>query len=395
MVIFKQKTEKGVIRNMNKIVFFGLYNELNYGDPILAKCTEWLCLQNRNYSNVSRIAIDQLSYNFFEKNLVRVISRIPLKDIRNRVLLFLNYRNLKKVYQKELRQASIAVVVGGGLIKFRNQFFGASLAALLDVANDVDVPVVFNSVGVEGYDGSWQCQFLKKMLQKKSLKYISTRDDLPLLSEMYFNGCPQIPCKLTADSAVWASECYGVKKNENSSKIGIGVCRGKLFEDYGYPIGSDELLTFYENLVIHLKNIYDVEIFTNGLPQDNVFALELKNKLERLHLNVVIKFPKNPQDLVSIISSYKAIAAARLHACIVAYSLNIPAVGLVWNEKLRLWGKNIAAEDFFVSYDQIRVSYVVDKIFYSISKGYDLQRRISFRDTVRDSVNFYMNNFSI
>lgn len=379
---------------MKKIVFAGLYNELNYGDPILANCTEWLCLQNGNYSDVCRIAIDQLSYNFCEKILARIIWRIPLKKIRERALYFFNYRNFKKIYQKELRQASIVVVVGGGLIKFKNQFFGASLAALLDVANDVYVPVVFNSVGVEGYDSSWRCQFLKKMLQKKSLKYISTRDDLSLLSEMYFNGSPQIPCKLTADSAVWAAECYGVKKDVSSSKIGIGTCREKLFEDYGYPISSDELLAFYEDLVIRLKSIYDVEIFTNGLPQDNIFAFKLQKKLMNRGLNVSVKIPKNAKDLVSIISSFKAIIAARLHACIVAYSLNIPAIGLVWNEKLRLWGNNINAEDFFISYDQINASNVMNKILYAMSKGYDTQRRTVFRNTVYESVKFYINSFS-
>ena len=106
---------------MKKIVFIGLYNELNYGDPILAKCTEWLCLQNKDYSDICRIAIDQLSYNYWEKFLVRVIWHIPIKEVREKILHCVNYRNFKKKYQKKLDNASIVVVVGGGLIKFRNQ----------------------------------------------------------------------------------------------------------------------------------------------------------------------------------------------------------------------------------------------------------------------------------
>ncbi|MDE6354862.1 MAG: polysaccharide pyruvyl transferase family protein, partial [Prevotella sp.] len=66
--------------------------------------------------------------------------------------------------------------------------------------------------------------------------------------------------------------------------------------------------------------------------------------------------------MIENIASYKCIIAARLHSCIVAYSLGIPVIGLVWNYKLKLWGKNIGTEDFFIESKNLQTDFIMNKL---------------------------------
>jgi polysaccharide pyruvyl transferase WcaK-like protein len=73
--------------------------------------------------------------------------------------------------------------------------------------------------------------------------------------------------------------------------------------------------------------------FTNGAAEDNKILAEISSsRAAAPGFSFVV--PKRPDDLVALISACSCIAAHRLHANIVAYSLNIPSIGMNWDKKV-------------------------------------------------------------
>lgn len=377
--------------NMVKVCFVGLYNERNVGDPIIGDCVEWLygkALQNKTLQ-VKRVALDWLSYHptLLCKIAYRLrrFARKPFYGIFHRVLA----GEYSRFFGKEIENSQLVVVVGGGLIKYTTQYFGTGLRGLLNAAKKKHIGVVFNAVGVEGYDSAnSRCIELKRLLRIRSLQSVTTRDDIETLKRDYFAAAPAIPCSLVCDPGVWASEVYEISKDETSRTIGIGVCREEMFTAHGYNITPLQLIGFYKDLVKALMGKGKrVELFTNGLPEDNETAKKIQQELNEESITVALQTPFTARELVEIESKYEAVVAARLHACIVAYSLCVPAVGLVWNDKLTFFGRNIGAEPNFIKAEEIRVEHVVSCLERALCEGYNAGIRDTFRGTIVDDIN--------
>lgn len=377
-----------------RIAFIGLYNEENLGDPIITYCTEWLYRKVMTHHEItsSYLYLDYIEKIWNKKLLFRVVNKFKQvflgygktqKTVANKLLL-----RTQTYFEQGIQGADLVVVVGGGLVKYSYQFFYIELTALLRAGEKLDVPIILNAVGIEGYDANdARCQLLKKMFQMPSLIYISTRDDLETLIHGYFNNNPSIPVEKVADPAVWAKEAFGIECKTDRNIIGVGVAREGIFQDNGIDFSPVQLKELYFSIIQKLlEQGCQVEIFTNGLSGDNILAKELWNELRKVNLTVVLRLPLNPRHLVEFISCYKGIIATRLHACIIAYSVNVPAVGLVWNNKLTLFGKNINREENFVTIANLNAHYIVCQLNKAIQEGYDIKIRSTFRQTILDSI---------
>lgn len=386
----------------HKLVFCGLYDEKNFGDPIIAHCTEWL------YSQLleKEFAVSRLCLDYVEKRNLPIVLRGARKCLRLLGLNWIKYNDkvIKKEYyryfKKNIKDADLIIVVGGGLIKYTYQYFYAGISGLMDAAEKYGIPVVFNSVGIEGYDASnKKCMLLKSALHRKALRYITTRDDIQTLYNYYFDGKPSIPCLKVADPAVWTSEAYDITRKQ-SNVIGIGVGRGGLFVDNGKDFSEQQFFSLYIQLIEALsKQGKAIELFTNGMESDNSFASQLQYELCRRNISIKLRIPQTPGEMVKNIASYKCIIAARLHSCIVAYSLNIPAIGFVWNDKLKLWGQNIGAEEFFIEQENLNVDYIIKKIKKLQYYCYSDTKRDIFRNTIKktidETIHQYIKPYSI
>ena len=81
-----------------------------------------------------------------------------------------------------VRFCDAVIFAGGGLIKFRGECFLQYISEIINEAQENDIPVYFNSVGVEGYDENDEtCQALKEVINQPCVKGISVRDDTALL----------------------------------------------------------------------------------------------------------------------------------------------------------------------------------------------------------------------
>lgn len=300
-------------------------------------------------------------YKRFAKKLKSIEKLLIIKKWRTTNYYFYLKSNILPKITKDL---DVLIFVGGGLLKYKQQEFLYIIDEITKCANKNKVPVIFNSMGIEGYDkNDIKCQILKNAINRKCVKAISTRDNIDLLKNKFIYN-KKIYTTLAADPALYSSECYNITKT-NSNTIGIGLIRPNIFKEYMYNISEEFLLELYKDLINELINKkYDVKIFTNGTNADYKFVLKLKEYLSdnKKYNNIFLERPTNSKTLIEIISNFKGTIVSRLHASIISYSLDIPSIGLVWNDKQIMFGKIINKEQNFITKENFDANYIIETL---------------------------------
>ena len=245
-----------------------------------------------------------------------------------------------------IRFCDAVVFAGGGLIKFRGECFLEYISEIVREAQAYDIPVYFNSVGVEGYDeNDEKCLALKEVINLPCVRGISVRDDTELLKSSYLTGKQK--AYPVIDPAVWCGQTYPDIVPAGSGHIGLGVARERLFCDYGHEdIDGEYMLNFWKELVYKLEeNGYKWKLFTNGLNSDEEFA---ERVLDYIGHGEKLPQAMNSRELVCDIASFDGVIAQRMHSGIIAYSFGIPVVGLVWNDKMKFWGERIGCKERYI-----------------------------------------------
>lgn len=375
-----------------KIVFAGLYDDDNLGDPVIARCTESLFTSRLPMDSFE---VDHVSINHFcfhpgswlTMKWIGLTSKLPFdcSAITDRLVK----RDYDAYFDNRLADADVVVVVGGGLIEFTGGRFADGLHSIASAGKKHGFPVIITATGVEGYDGAnKRCTELKDMLHLESVRYVSTRDDLNTLVKSYLDGGNTgIICEKVADPAVWASEIFGISRDRDSDVIGLGVVRKNIFKQYGLPFDEAAVIDLYTDLFVGLTDKgYHVKLFTNGTKDDNDAAMEVAERIKGKGYIPEIVIPTEAKELVMTLSKFRGVIAGRLHSCIISYSLGIPAVGLVWNDKLRLFGEESGHPDNFIAVDALRPETVIERLESAVGHGYDSDRRAAFRDTIIEGV---------
>lgn len=277
-----------------------------------------------------------------------------------------------KYYKRILKRNSKVIFAGGGLIKFSREDLWNPIYSIITYCQRKRIPVYFNAVGVEGYDEkNFYSQLLKYSLNKSCVKKITTRDDIDSLNK-YVKDKDKI--SLVGDPALWTKETYNVEDVKKTDIIGVGVIRGKIFTDYGFDFSEEQIVNSYVNIIRKLEEKgYKWQMFCNGAKSDYKMG---KNILEKLGLPESEEYlaprPRKAIDLVKQIYSYKATISARLHANIIAVSYGIPTIGIVWNNKLKLFGKIIGYPERFIENEKFSdADFVVSSLESAVAQGYD------------------------
>lgn len=372
---------------MKSICFAGLLTDKNLGDIVILESTEALYKESL-YGRI-RFSSCRLNLQYQKENLVLRIFRKIEKKIAQVCRCDIDrseIRRLKVFYQQQLKSADLIVVVGGGIIKFKYQKFYLFLTALIELAEENHIPLVINASGIEGYDDNdFRCQILKKSLNNDIVKSITTRDDLVTLKRLYINNGNRVDVGKVADPAVYADQVYQAKR-KYSHVYGIGLVRGEIFKDNERNVGADKVAMLYANIIREMESRrLPYQLFTNGLSSDNEMLPLIKNKLARSDLCVIE--PKASAELVETISNFTTVIAARLHANIISYALNIPSVGFVWNDKLALFGNDIGYPERFFEYNQLDAKKIVDAAVLANKKGYDPENRSTYKQTAKSNIN--------
>lgn len=280
--------------------------------------------------------------------------------------------NIQSGDRLPLTAADAIIFAGGGLIKFRQEHFYENVIHILEEADTLQIPVFLNAVGVEGYDEEDErCQRLKAALQLSCVKGITCRDDIDTLQKDYLPEST-IPISAVPDVAVFSKSVYAgqlqKKPKRQQPLIGLGITREQLFSDYGNEeINKDYLLQFWKDVTQLLEEKgYAWRVFTNGLNRDEVFATKV---LDFIGHGERIPAPAEPWQLAQTIQQFDGIIAGRMHTHILAFTLGVPSVGFIWNEKVRFWSSRVGTPERFVSPEELQAEAVVSRLEAALAEG--------------------------
>lgn len=375
---------------MKKILLVGLHDDDNLGDTIISDCTIALLKQRVDDVDIERLSFNKkdklIRNNLFVYFLCRCLERISLYfGGFHKLKHCLEWKYLTLLLEKTMPRFDAIIIGGGGLIKHKHQFFGTVMLAVTKYAENLQIPIFYNSVGVEGFEDNWKCDVLIQCLNSPVVKLISTRDDIDTLRNCYIEKNDMDKTMAICDPAVWASEVYAIKRENRpidvKRTIGINISYENLFYNYGINLNASQHYELMYEIVTHLNNQYNLTLYTNGGYADNAFLLRLHKQLCEEGVNVLHDIPHNAIDLVRIISKFDCILATRLHSVIVAYSLNIPSVPMEWNNKVRFFC-NATHNDMFIEKDHFECNYIVGKLNQAITRNYDQTLRNEYRETI-------------
>lgn len=374
-----------------KIAVVGLYSIPNMGDLILCEASQYLVKKygGDNFEIVPvdvcpRYASDYHGFEYVKYRISRKMKTIASKKFvyedNSKYRYRYEYRmwsiRLKRYYNKMLNDMDAIMFAGGGFLKFKTQGLNYYVEMILEIANKNNIPVMMNGVGIEGYDeNDIRCQQLKKAINTDVVKVITTRDDVDILKNNYIVNS-KIKTSRVGDPALWTPECYDVKRDDERKVMGINIIRGNVFKDYGCNSSYDELKKFYKDLINEL-NARNIEwiLFSNGMKSDQVFGREVLSEMGMKIPDHLLPAPKTSMDLLNMVKTFKCIFGARLHACITCYSIDVPIVGFIWNEKTRIFADVIGKKHNFFEESELDVKKIVDRMVEAADEEYDTEIR--------------------
>lgn len=389
---------------MKKVAVIGLYSIPNMGDKILCEASEYLIRQIDPEIEIKRVDVlpwkadmyqgwDSMKYRISQKMKKRAKKKFAYKDsgkYRYWYEYFMWWLRVNSHYRRELADADAILFAGGGFLKFRTQGLNYYVEQILKIARGKNIPVMMNGIGIEGYDErDIRCQRLKRAINSDCVKTITTRDDVELLQQHYIEN-PKIRTARVGDPAFWTPECYGIEKNSDRNKIGINVIRGRIFKDYGNTYSGGQVKEFYKQFITSAEERgLDWVLFSNGMSGDQKFGKKLLKSLGLSAEERLLPAPKTSMELLDMVKDFKCIFGARLHACITAYSLDVPAVGFIWNEKTRFFADIIGKKENFFEESEIDAEKMLNQMEAAIESGYDT----SVRDELKEQTKRYLEEF--
>ncbi len=299
-----------------------------------------------------------------------------------------NRRRLYKIYYEKIKGADLVLFAGGGLIECSlNHDYYHHIDLITKIANRLKVPVCFNAVGRvldTHYMYGWK--IMRKALRRRCVKYITCRDGAEWIDEYCFNGrrkIETIPC-----AAIFTADAYNTKKNDKTEMIGIGAIRENIFSSYQKNISKEEMLQLYMQIVLCVKQRgYNCCLFTNGYSRDYEFALKVKEELNKEGVDItVLERPENSRMLIEQLINFRGIITARLHSCIMAYSLKIPAIAISWTDKISDFMNLIDCPEAAVKMENLNAEYIVDLFERQLNAEYDEIKYHELREQVMTEI---------
>lgn len=390
---------------MKKVAVIGLYAIKNAGDNILCEATQYLIKQKNPEVQIVEVDVNPRikSYKALElipfwisKVLIRVSGSIFKYENSSRFRYYYEYfmwwLKINHKFKTQLKDVDAIVFAGGGFLKFRTQGLNYYVEQIMKIAQKNNIPVMMNGVGIEGYsETDIRCQRLKKAINQDCFKVITTRDDIDTLKNNYIVN-PNIKIAHVGDPALWVPECYNMKRNENPSNVvGINVIRGRVYQAYGNTLSEFELLNFYKKLVQGVEERgWDWVLFSNGMAADQKFGAMLLRALGCSDRRKILPTANNSVEFLEQIRSFKLVFGARLHACITSYALDVPVVGLIWSEKLRIFADVIGKKDSFFEENELNIDNILDAMEREMNANYDKTIRDDLRTRTKNYLEMFM-----
>lgn len=386
-----------------EIAVFGEYYSTNLGDPVILDSVIYMIrsiYKNANVKIIDMHGRDRIILANNNENNIKKYNKIKKPLILKTSKTFVNWvfkdkRRLHEYFEKSLENTDLLIIAGGQLIMNNNLIFPLRLHELVKIANDKKIPIIFNSCGVQNYSKkNFGTKLLEQSLNYDNVKIVTTRDDLKMLKK-YIKSEDKIVDK-SIDAAVWCNKAYNIEKNKNSNIVGLGIISPNMYQVYyertkdkKYYLTKHELKQFWMDLILKLDDEkVEWKVFCNGAKSDYDFGYEILKDLnlnDKEINNKLVKRPLEAKELVKQISEFNVIISQRLHSHIIAASLGIPSIGIVWDEKVFDFAKAIGVEKYFFNLNNTSVNEV-----YEAYKMYKCNDNILNPDLYRNEAILYI-----
>lgn len=266
----------------------------------------------------------------------------------------------RRHWKAAVADADLVIVGGGQLFCDVALNFPSKLYLLSRLLRGKRVAVV--SVGVTAKWSFWGRHLVDRFLKNARPVFFATRDAESARNLHEFFKVPRPAIAVVPDPALVCASAFS-EELASEKKWDVGICVSSLDalvmnSEYGATQASGSA-EFFSNLADALRaEGARILYFTNGAAEDNRVLAEISSRPAAEGASFLV--PRRPDDLVELISACSCIAAHRLHANIVAYSLNIPSVGMNWDKKVesffRLTGRTQYLFDLSPKPDELKAS---------------------------------------
>lgn len=362
-----------VIKNITQKDGKAAYHNKKTDSAEREDCINILLLTHRNSDNMGDQMIEACDVSLLSSVMKNLNRSCKINSCRNSVvpIRYLQRRDAALLAEAErvVRETDLVIFGGAPVFNYLYQNFYERTAIMLEIAQKYRKPVLFSAIGVESYD-EWNpgCQYLKKTLNYDCVKQITTRDDLETLKK--YKARENLVVGYAADPAVFSGKIFEQFKSEKiPKKIGIFILRRNGFTDNQIPFTKEKAAELWMSLIHKLEERgYDYELLTSGYCEDEAF-LEWMIVKYSIDIRKCVFHMNSPEKLVEKISSYEAIVSCRLHPAIIAFSLDVPSVGMVWNPKVKGFYRSIGYEDRVFEAEGVRAEDIVGKLEQIIKEG--------------------------
>lgn len=326
-----------------RILLLGLYYSNNLGDAVICDCVA--ARLRAHFPSAQIVVRDFMNRTAFppaEEVAIRELNRRRRRmQLRRSVSTYLKWdkqakhekaqvaKNMAYIQSVCAERYDLAVFAGG-------QIFADGLALYLEAfvrcLSQRGTPMLFNAAGVGPMASGYIESRLSAALSDPWVRWISSRDDAGRIQRSYLGREKQVA--QTFDPALWCADVYHIERDTRSDVVGLGMM-------YAASVPTGAAIRFWRSLIRMLeKRGIRWRIFVNGSGHDVAFAREVISRLPECPLpfeEYLTPVPRCPEELVKMLSGFRSILSFRLHSHIIAASLDIPSVAIVWDHKLRFF----------------------------------------------------------
>ena len=384
---------------MQKITLFCLDSISNAGEDILGTTTEYLINEcDRNITLERRQLLPNWKSFSFPFKLVAVFAKLVFLLGRafrgNTQFKILNYSYCIKYshYYTSIIKHTDKVIFSVGMFKYSTQNFSYIYHLIVSIADKYHKDVMISAASVEkAKQNDWRSRQLGKTLNYPSLKIFSTRDGKGGKARLLEYGAPEtLRIDEVGDPALWIKEAYGYKQASAKNVVGINVIRSDIFLDYGGNISQERVIEFYIHIIKELeKKGEDWILFCDGMECDFQVGLLILKQLG-LSSDKLLEPKRTGKELMNAISSCKCVIASRFHACMTAYTLHVPFVGFIWDDKIKFFSEITGMQKFFLVEEDFHADNAIKILKFALDNQPDYSVSESLRIKTKKSISDFL-----
>ena len=392
-------SEAPISSHEHRVALFNLKYSQNLGDGVIAMCLEQELVRN-GFSPVSidlagRKNFKKAAAHFRRRMILALLERLPdtlrALFVPKAIWLVVRFKYASQ-WREQLSSCEASIIGGGALIADTDQNFPIKLSRALNLLAETNLPVAIAHVGVTGGWSEQGHERFCRAFNSANMQLVTVRE--PFSIGTWEQEFPELLCPkptVALDPGILSRDCFGIGEGRSrKARPVVGICIThpmvlRLHGDGNH--NSETLAAWFRRLSANLAGRgCDIELFHNGSAEDEDFLQRVINvdwlgqKVTRAPLF------ETPDDLARYISTLDCVVGHRLHACIVAYSYCIPAIGLSWDQKVESFFRITQREKFVRDWQSASPFELVDLVMTAISEGVDPDRHRLITQECRTSI---------